>query len=236
MVFAANAGAQSKTSVEARNRTRNRGRRGAHSLHGGTDGKRGAVSRSRATGGCRAAERRCWRGLKEIAGSFLVDPNGTVVKDSSKIIVRLTSLKSDKDRRDGYVQRRTLETAKFPTVELVPTTFQGLGAKPGAAPTAFDLLADLTVHGVTRPTAWKVTAHTDGSDIVGLGDDRLHVQRFLIGSAERPGRAERERHDQARVRLPLHANREAVDCERLRSDRSNEALRAGAPLFVSSRQ
>lgn len=124
--------------------------------------------------------------VKEIAGSFLVDPNGTVVKDSSKIIVTLTSLKSDKDRRDGYVQRRTLETAKFPTVELVPTTFQGLGAKPGAAPTAFDLLADLTVHGVTRPTTWKVTAHTEGNDVVGLATTAFTFKDFSLDQPSVP--------------------------------------------------
>lgn len=123
---------------------------------------------------------------KEITGSLLIEPNGTVVKDSSKIIVTLTSLKSDKDRRDGYVQRRTLETAKFPTVELVPTTFHGLGSKPGAAPTAFDLLADLTVHGVTRPTTWKVTAHADGSDIVGMASTAFTFKDFSLDQPSVP--------------------------------------------------
>jgi polyisoprenoid-binding protein YceI len=123
---------------------------------------------------------------KEITGSLLVEPNGSVVKDSSKIIVTLTSLKSDKDRRDGYVQRRTLETAKFPTVELVPMTFQGLAAKPGAAPTAFDLLANLTVHGVTRPTTWKVTARTEGSDIVGLATTAFTFKDFSLDQPSVP--------------------------------------------------
>lgn len=124
--------------------------------------------------------------VKEIAGSFLVEPNGTVVKDSSKIIVTLTSLKSDKDRRDGYVQRRTLETAKFPTVELVPTTFHGLGTKPSSAPTAFDLLADLTVHGVTRPTTWKVTARTEGNDIVGQASTAFTFKDFSLNQPSVP--------------------------------------------------
>ena len=148
--------------------------------------------------------------VKEITGSLLVDPNGNVVRDSSKIIVTLTSLKSDKDRRDGYVQRRTIETAKFPTVELVPTSFHGIVSKLSATQTSFDLLADLTVHGTTRPTTWKVMAHVEGNDIVGNGQYRVHVQRFRIGSAERSGRAQRQRHDQAGVRLPLHAGDQAV--------------------------
>jgi hypothetical protein len=124
--------------------------------------------------------------VKEIAGSLLVDPSGNVVRDSSKIIVTLTSLKSDKDRRDGYVQRRTLETAKFPTVELAPTSFQGLTGKLPATPTTFDLLADLTVHGTTRPTMWKVTAHQDGSDIVGTANTVFTFKDFSLNQPSVP--------------------------------------------------
>lgn len=124
--------------------------------------------------------------VKEITGSLLVDPSGNVVRDSSKIIVTLTSLKSDKDRRDGYVQRRTLETDKFPTVELVPTSFKGLGGKLPATPTAFDLVADLTVHGTTRPTTWKVTARQQGADIVGTANTAFTFKDFSLDQPKVP--------------------------------------------------
>ena len=104
----------------------------------------------------------------QIAGRVLVYPDGRVVRDSSRIIVTITSLKSDKDRRDGFLQRRTLETDKFPTVELVPTALRGItGPLPAAGTKTLELLGDLTVHGVTRPTVWQVTAHMDGTSIVG---------------------------------------------------------------------
>lgn len=124
--------------------------------------------------------------VKEITGSLLVDPNGNVVRDSSKIIVTLTSLKSDKDRRDGYVQRRTLETSKFPTVELVPSSFRGLMGKLPTTPTAFDLIADLTVHGTTRPTTWKVTAHSEGADIVGTANTAFTFKEFSLDQPSVP--------------------------------------------------
>ena len=56
-----------------------------------------------------------------ITGSILAYPDGRIVKDSSKIIIDVRTLKSDQSRRDGFLQRRTLETEKYPTVELVPT-------------------------------------------------------------------------------------------------------------------
>jgi polyisoprenoid-binding protein YceI len=104
----------------------------------------------------------------EITGSILAYPDGRIVKDSSKIVVNLKNLKSDKDRRDGFLQRRTLETEKYPTVELVPTSIRGFnGTLPASGSATFELLGDLTVHGVTTPSVWQVSAHADGSDVAG---------------------------------------------------------------------
>src|SRR6185503_2060970 len=46
----------------------------------------------------------------DITGSLLVDANGNVVRDSSKIVVTVTTLKSDKERRDNFIKRRTMES------------------------------------------------------------------------------------------------------------------------------
>jgi polyisoprenoid-binding protein YceI len=105
---------------------------------------------------------------KDITGMLVVDQNGTIVRDSSRIIVNLTNLKSDQARRDNFIKRRTLETDKYTTVELVPTTLRGVSARPtGSDPITFGLVGDLTVHGAAHPTDWTVTAHAEGSDIVG---------------------------------------------------------------------
>jgi polyisoprenoid-binding protein YceI len=104
----------------------------------------------------------------QVSGSILAYADGRIVKDSSKIIVNNTTLKSDKDRRDGYVQRRTMETDKYPTVEFVPTSVRGFkGPLPASGPVTFELLGDLTVHGSTHPAVWQVTAHADGQDVAG---------------------------------------------------------------------
>lgn len=104
----------------------------------------------------------------QVTGSILAYSDGRIVKDSSRIIVNITSLKSDKDRRDGFVQRRTMETDKYPTVEFVPSSVRGFkGPLPTSGPVTFEMLGDLTVHGSTHPAVWQVTAHADGKDIAG---------------------------------------------------------------------
>ena len=103
-----------------------------------------------------------------ITGTILAYPDGRIVKDSSKIVIDVRTLKSDQSRRDGFLQRRTLETEKYPTVELVPTEIRGfIGKIPASGEVTFQLLGDLTVHGVTKPTVWNVKARQDGQDFVG---------------------------------------------------------------------
>jgi polyisoprenoid-binding protein YceI len=105
---------------------------------------------------------------KWIEGSILAYPDGRIVKDSSKIVIHLDSLKSDKDRRDGFLRRRTLETEKYPTVELIPTEIRGFnGALPASGTASFQLLGDLVLKGVPHPTVWNVTARPEGQNVVG---------------------------------------------------------------------
>ena len=105
---------------------------------------------------------------KTVTGTILAYADGRIVKDSSKIVIHLDSLKSDKDRRDGFLRRRTLETEKFPTVELIPTEIRGFnGNLPASGTATFQLVGDLVLKGVPHPTVWNVTARAEGKDVVG---------------------------------------------------------------------
>jgi polyisoprenoid-binding protein YceI len=95
----------------------------------------------------------------EVSGGIAFDTKGTIVPASSKFVVNVGTLKSDKDRRDGYIRGRVLETTQFPTVQLVPTALRGLTLPvPTSGSKTFQVVGDLTVHGVTKPTTWQVDA------------------------------------------------------------------------------
>ena len=104
----------------------------------------------------------------DITGAIAFDAKGNVVPAESKIVVDVTALKSDKDRRDGYVQRNTLQTAQYPTVVLVPTSMKGVKLPlPKNGTVNFELTGDLTVRGVTKPTTWRGQAKFENGKITG---------------------------------------------------------------------
>lgn len=121
---------------------------------------------------------------EQITGAITVSETGTLIPGQSRFVVRTTALKSDSDRRDGYVRRRLLESEQYPTVELVPTVVRGLPTRlPPAGSTGsitFELIGDLTVRGVTRPTTWRVTAHESSGQLTGTASTTFNFAQFGI--------------------------------------------------------
>lgn len=121
---------------------------------------------------------------RAISGTLVLDRSGKVDRAASRIVVALDSLKSDQERRDRYIKRRTLVTDSFPTAEFVPTELKGFPSKlPPSGPLAFTILGDLTVHGVTRPVSWEVAANVENGAIAGRATTHLHFGDFGM---ERP--------------------------------------------------
>jgi polyisoprenoid-binding protein YceI len=114
-----------------------------------------------------------------LSGSLVLDDQGRVVPAGSKFTVDLTTLKSDRDRRDRFIQTRTLETAQFPTALLVPTELRGLPAPlPRSGRFTFTLVGDLTVHGVTKSTSWQVAAEAQNGGFSGTASTRVTFEDF----------------------------------------------------------
>jgi polyisoprenoid-binding protein YceI len=114
----------------------------------------------------------------DITGSLVVEPNGTIFPDSSRIVVNIQNLKSDKSTRDRYLHTHSIEIDKYPTVMFTPKSFLGLNTKPGTAGSTFGMTGDLTVHGVTHPVTWQVNAHEDGDDILGTATTKFTFHDF----------------------------------------------------------
>ena len=118
---------------------------------------------------------------KNVTGVIAVDDKGKLVSAGSKFTVDVTNLVSDKDRRDGFVRRRVLQTDQYPTVTLVPKEIRGISNPlPTSGSRTFDILGDLTVRGVTRPTTWKVTADFSPTGLTGKAATSFTFMDFSI--------------------------------------------------------
>jgi polyisoprenoid-binding protein YceI len=118
---------------------------------------------------------------KNVTGVISVDDKGKLISSESKFTVDVSNLVSDKDRRDGFVRRRVLETEQYPTVTLVPTEIRGISMPlPTSGSRTFDIVGNLTVRGVTRPTTWKVTADFSPAGLSGKAATAFTFKDFSI--------------------------------------------------------
>jgi polyisoprenoid-binding protein YceI len=116
-----------------------------------------------------------------VTGGISLDKAGKVVSGESKVTIDLTGLKTDRDRRDGYVQRNTLATATYPNAVLVVTEIKGLPAKmPTSGTLTFTLVGDLTLKDVTKPTTWTVTATANPNGLIGTAKTKFTFSEFGI--------------------------------------------------------
>ena len=116
---------------------------------------------------------------QDVSGAILIDSAGTVSADQSRIVVDIRTLTSDQPQRDNYIQRNTLQTEQFPLAEFVPTEARGAPtAVPAAGDATFQLLGNLTVHGVTRPAVWDVTTTFAGSEVTGRATTQVKMTDF----------------------------------------------------------
>lgn len=126
----------------------------------------------------------------QVAGGVALDEDGTVIPALSKFTVDVTNLTSDQARRDGYVRNRVLETAQFPQVTFAATSVRGLpkgaAAAKGNASYTFQVLGDLTVHGVTRPATWQATAKRDGATVTGSASTAFTFADFGLNQPRVP--------------------------------------------------
>lgn len=122
-----------------------------------------------------------------VSGRIVLDQAGDVLPEASSILVDVGALESDRDRRDGYIRGRLLRADEYPTVQLKPTAVRGL---PSPLPTSgthtFELVGDLTVLDVTRPTTWYVSASFDGSDVEGTAVTRFTFDDFALSQPRVP--------------------------------------------------
>lgn len=104
----------------------------------------------------------------DVMGTIAFDVKGRIVAEQSRITVDVSTLKSDASPRDRYIRNSSLESNIFPVALFKAMATEGLSWPiPTSGEYAFQLLGEMTVHGVTKPLTWDVTAQFGDSRVTG---------------------------------------------------------------------
>lgn len=114
-----------------------------------------------------------------IQGAFLFDAEGNPIPCST-IYVDVRTFTSDSSRRDNFLRGNTLQSDQFPLAEFMVTSVEDFTVPADGAETTFTLIGNLTLHGVTKPMAWTVTASRDGSTLTGSASTEFDMTDFDI--------------------------------------------------------
>lgn len=114
-----------------------------------------------------------------VKGTIALDKENRVIATASAFTADVSVLKSDEARRDRYVKNRILKLDSFPITTFRATDVRGLSTPlPKSGATTFQLVGDLTVKGVTRPSTWTVTATVNGNTLTGQAVTRFTFKEF----------------------------------------------------------
>jgi polyisoprenoid-binding protein YceI len=97
------------------------------------------------------------------------------------VTVDLRTIKTDEPKRDGFVRENTLETNRYPLAEFVPRRQKGLALPlPASGAAGFQLIGDMTLHGVTSEVAWDVAATFAADTVTAKATTRFNFAKFKI--------------------------------------------------------
>lgn len=143
---------------------------------------------------------------REVTGTIVINPDGTIVAEESKVTVDLRTLRSDEDRRDNFIRRNTLQTSQFPFATFAPTEARGLPSPlPESGAVTFQLVGELTIRDVTRPVIWDVTATIEGDRLVGQAQMEITFADFNLTKPRVPVVLSVE--DTIRLEIDFHLER-----------------------------
>ena len=107
-------------------------------------------------------------------------PDGSFAPDW-KLTIDLRMLTTDEPKRDGFVRENTLETNRYPRAEFVPQRQKGLPVPLPTSGTAnFQLIGQMTLHGVTAEQTWDVASSFAGDTVTAKATTKFNFAKYKI--------------------------------------------------------
>jgi len=141
----------------------------------------------------------------QITGEIYANKANPPTSTLGTITVDLSQLTSDSSRRDGYIRQNFLESSKYPLATFVPDKIDSLPATYlDGQNYSFKVSGKLTVHNVTKPVTFDVSASLKGDTLSGMATTTLLMSDFGVGPISLLGMLKTE--DKVEVKLTFTAS------------------------------
>jgi polyisoprenoid-binding protein YceI len=127
-----------------------------------------------------------------ISGAIVVGSDGSVDSSQSRLTLDLSTFSSDQARRDNFVRRRLFEVEQHPEAVFVARSASSSPLPPENPETlfpivGFQLVGDMTLHGVTDEITWDVLAtYNDEGVVEGKAQTNFSFSKFNLTTPELP--------------------------------------------------
>ncbi len=124
---------------------------------------------------------------KAVAGDLLIDFNTPANSQLGTFVIDISQFQSDESRRDNFIRRQGLESARYPTATFTTKSIDGLPTQvqPGQSIT-FKITGDLTVKTTTKSVTWDVTLTANKDKVTGEAVTNILLSDFGAGPLQLP--------------------------------------------------
>lgn len=116
---------------------------------------------------------------RSVMGEIVMNPDGSIVQELSRISLDQRTLKCQAPLRDNMAQQ-LLQTAQHPMAEFSVKSAPGLGLPLPAGDSAFQLVGDQSVRGVSQPTTYDTAGTFTPDGMVGQARTTFKMTSFGI--------------------------------------------------------
>jgi polyisoprenoid-binding protein YceI len=98
------------------------------------------------------------------------------------ISVDISLFTSNSAQRDNFIRKNFLQSSQYPLATFTPTSVDGLPTSyVDGQDYTFKVSGNLTVHTVTKPVTWDMTARLTGNTLTGLATTTVKMSDFGVG-------------------------------------------------------
>lgn len=116
-----------------------------------------------------------------VQGELTLNYADPTASSFGEFVVDISTLKSDRDRRDSAIRRDWLESAKFPLAKFTVTEMRDFPANPQEGqPLTFKLVGDMLIKETTHEVTWDVTATLSGDTLTGTATTFIMLADFNV--------------------------------------------------------